>query len=171
MLAFLCGAMEYAEDGGRGWRRTLGEWLRLNLKHQVYDPTQEALRLLTREERDHLNEWKRTDLTRFRKIMRRVINRDLDVMVHRADYVICFWDEAAARGCGTQAELTAAYRKGLPVFLVTRYSVPELSGWLLGCVDRVFDGFDRLQEHLRITYGGAPRQEQFREGVETGRNF
>ena len=159
MLAFLCGAMEYAEDEGRAWRWQMKNWLHANLNHQAYDPTEEAHRILIPEEIDHLSEWKGSDPVRFRKLMRRIIRHDLDVMTRRADYVICLWDRAAARGAGTQAELTFAFRKGLPVYLISSFPPDEISGWLLGCVDRVFSDFTKLKEYLQAAYGRVPRPE------------
>ena len=159
MLAFLCGGMEYAPDGGRAWRERIRLWLQENLNHHVYDPTVEARRILTPEELDGLGKWKVTDLDRFRKVMRFILNHDLDVMARRADYVICNWDEAAARGGGTHAELTSAYRKGIPVYLVTEMPVEEVSGWVLGCTDKIFSSFDDLKSSFAATYGKEARQQ------------
>ena len=158
MLAFLCGAMEYAPDGGREWRERMRVWLLDKLNHRVYDPTLEAHRLLNDEELQNLSGWKTSDLERYRKALRIVINHDLDVMASQADYVVCFWDEAAARGGGTQAELTAAYRKGIPVYFVTAMPVEQISGWVLACTDKVFPSFDELKAFLAATYGKDARQ-------------
>jgi hypothetical protein len=158
MLAFLCGGMEYATEGGRVWRERIRLWLQDTLNHRVYDPTIEAQRLFSAEELRDLGGWKTTDPERFRRAMRIVINHDLDVMARQADYVVCHWDEAAARGGGTQAELTAAYRKGIPVYLVTEISAEEISGWILGCADKVFASFDELKSFLASTYGQEAHQ-------------
>jgi hypothetical protein len=158
MLAFLCGGMEYAADGGRAWRERIRLWLQDTLNHRVYDPTIEAQRLFSGEELRDLPSWKTADPERFRRAMRIVINHDLDVMARQADYVLCLWDEAAARGGGTQAELTTAYRKGIPVYLVTEMSTEEISGWILGCADRVFASFDELKPFLASTYGQEASQ-------------
>lgn len=158
MLAFLCGGMEYAAEGGRAWRERIGLWLRDTLNHRVYDPTIGAQRLFSAEELRDLPAWKTADSERFRRALRIVINHDLDVMARQADYVVCLWDEAAARGGGTQAELTAAYRKGIPVYLVTELSSEEISGWIVGCTDRVFASFDELKSFLTSTYGKEASQ-------------
>ena len=171
MLAFLCGGMEFAPEHGREWRKDLGEWLLQNLNHQAYDPTQEARRILSAEELDGLDRWKQNDLVRFRRVMRHIINHDLDVMAHRADYVVCYWDRAAARGGGTQAELTAAYRKSLPIYLVSEIPVSEISGWVLGCADHVIFGFEKLKECLRSAYGSFPRQERFWDPTSPRQTF
>jgi hypothetical protein len=158
MVAFLCGAMEFSPDGGRGWRERVGLWIQENLNHRVYDPTAEASRILSPEELRGLRGWKTTDLERYRKVMRFIINHDLDVMANQADYVVCHWDAAATQGGGTQAELTAAYRKGLPVYLVSERPVEQVSGWVLGCTDKIFSSFEELKAFLTATYGKETRQ-------------
>jgi len=158
MLAFLCGAMEYASDGGEGWRERVRLWIEDNLNHRVYDPVLEARRLFTAEELRDLPTWKTSDIERYRRVIRTAINHDLDVMSGQADYVVCLWDEAAARGGGTQAELTAAYRKGIPVYLVSEIPAHEISGWILACADRIFGDFDELKAFLHSTYRTDPGQ-------------
>jgi nucleoside 2-deoxyribosyltransferase len=151
--------MENAPDGGRAWRERMRAWIQNSFNHRVYDPTQEAQRILSEEELGNLAGWKSTDVERYRKVMRFIINHDLDVMASQADYVVCYWDEAAARGGGTQAELTAAYRKGIPVYLVTEMPAEEVSGWVVGCADKIFSSFDGLKAFLSEIYGNQARQE------------
>ena len=153
MFAFLCGAMEYAPDGGCVWRAEMRLWLQDNLGHRVYDPCEEAHRILSEEDLRALPAWKASDFERYSKTMRFIVNHDLDVMEKEADYVVCLWDEAAARGAGTQGEVTAAHRKGIPVYLVTDMAVQQIGGWLLGCVDKVFPDFDGLKAFLTLAYG------------------
>ena len=152
--------MEYAPDGGRAWREHMRAWILKNLNHHVYDPTEEARRILSEEEQQNLAAWKTSDLDRYRRIMRFIINHDLDMMTDRTDYVVCYWDEAAQRGAGTKAELTAAYRRGVPVYFVTEMPIPEISGWVLGCLDRIFSNFDDLKNFLLENYGRGPGQRE-----------
>ena len=159
MLAFLCGAMEYASDGGATWRERIRLWIQENLNHRVYDPVVDAQRLFSAEELTGLPAWKTSDLERYRRAIRIAINHDLDVMTRQADYVICLWDEAAARGGGTQAELTTAYRKGIPVYMMTEMPASDISGWILACTDRVFANFDEIKPFLAATYGKDARQQ------------
>jgi len=159
MLAFLCGGMEYATDGGEAWRERIRLWLQDSLNHRVYDAVVEARRLFSAAELRGLPEWKTSDPERYRRVIRTAINRDLDVMARQADYVICLWDEAAARGGGTQAELTAAYRKGIRVYMVSEMPPGEISGWILACTDKIFASFKELKSFLTATYGKDARQQ------------
>src|SRR5271163_4503458 len=128
MLAYLSGPIEYAADGGRLWRRKLAPYLRDQLGHRVYDPAEDKKKNLTEEEAKHFREWKTTDIERFRRVVRKIIAFDLDVIENRADYLICCWDALAKSG-GTSAEMTVAYRKGIPVYLVITQPPAETSGW------------------------------------------
>jgi hypothetical protein len=147
MLAYLSGPIEYAEDGGRLWRRKLAPYLREQLGHRVYDPAEDERKNLTEEEAAHFREWKSSDVERFRRVVRKIIAFDLDIIENHADYLICCWDALAKSG-GTSAELTIAHRKGIPVYLVTTLPTPEISGWMLGCSDQLFGSIEELKELL-----------------------
>jgi nucleoside 2-deoxyribosyltransferase len=155
MLAYLCGPIEFAPDGGKLWRRKLTPFLRDDLEHRVYDPAEDEKKNLTDEEAEHFREWKRTDIERFRRVLRKIIQFDLDIVENRADYIICFLygEGAALASGGTSAELTFAYRRGIPVYLVTDMAVGEISGWVLACADRVFANLDDLKKFLLERYG------------------
>jgi nucleoside 2-deoxyribosyltransferase len=148
MLAYLCGPIEFAEDGGRLWRRKLAPFLRDQLGHRVYDPAEDELKNLTEEEAAHFREWKTNDLDRFRRTVRKIIAFDLDLIENKADYVICFWPSENAQSGGTSAELTVAHRKGIPVYLVTPVAVEHVSGWMLACSDQLFTSIEGLKEFL-----------------------
>lgn len=160
MLAYLSGSIEFATAEGKRWRRQLKPFLEETLRHRVYDPAADEKKNLTDEEVAHFRAWKATDLDRFRQAVRKIIHFDLDLIQNQADYVICYWDRGSARGGGTQAELTAAYRKGIPVYLVTELPVSQISGWILGCADRIFANFDELKTFLLETYGKHPPSEE-----------
>ena len=158
MLAFLCGGMEFAPDGGRQWRERIRLWLQETINHRVYDPAIEHRRILNEEELRDYRAWKLTDLDRFRKVERIIINHELDVMANQTDYVVCLWDDAAAAGGGTHAQLTTAYRKGIPVYLVTETPVEEISGWVVACSTKIFPGFGELKSYLTATFGKEAQQ-------------
>jgi nucleoside 2-deoxyribosyltransferase len=151
MLAYLCGPIEFAEDNGRLWRRRLKPFLREDLGHCVYDPAEDEQKNLTKEEAAHFREWKTADLERFRRVVRKIIAFDLDLIENKADYLVCYWDTLAKSG-GTSAEMTVAYRKGIPVYLVSAQPPAEISGWMLGCTDQVFTDVEDLKEFLLARY-------------------
>ena len=152
MRFYLAGAIEYSPDLGRAWRRRVATFLR-ELGHDCYDPVEDELKSLTEEERASFRGWKKTDLPRYRVALRKIIDFDLDVVEHRSDAVIALWDEYAARGAGTQGELSLAYRRGKPVFLVAAMPTAEISGWILGCATEVFQSFEELEERLARELG------------------
>lgn len=152
MLAYLCGPIEFADGGGKLWRRRLTPFLREQLGHRVYDPAEDEKKNLTEEEAVRFREWKATDPVRFRHVVRKIIQFDLDLIENRADYLICYWDDAAGRSGGTSAEMTGAFRKGIPVYLVTPAPLEQVSGWMLGCADQVFASIEELKEFLLARY-------------------
>jgi nucleoside 2-deoxyribosyltransferase len=162
MLAYLCGPIEFAEDNGRLWRRKLGPFLRETLGHRFYDPAEDEKKSLTPEELANFRAWKTTDLERFRRVIRKIIAFDLDLIENQADYLICFWDALAKSG-GTSAEMTVAYRKGIPVYLLTAVPAAELSGWMLGCTDHVFANVEDLKEFLTARYAREKQNQLWKD--------
>jgi nucleoside 2-deoxyribosyltransferase len=152
MLAYLCGPIEFASDGGRLWRRKLTPFLCDELGHRVYDPAEDEKKNLSEEEVANFRAWKKSDVERFRRVVRKIIHFDLDLIENKADYLICFWDDSAQSG-GTPAELTVAYRKGIPVYLVTQLASEDISGWMLACADQVFASIEDLKTFLLTRYG------------------
>lgn len=148
-LAYLSGAIEHAADGGIGWRREMGRFLQEELGHRVYDPAADQKKDLSEEERCSFRDWKLAEPDRFRGVVRKIIAWDLEWIESRADYLIALWDEPAARGGGTSAEITLAHRLGKPVYLVLGMPRAAASGWVLACATEVFETFDDLTAFLR----------------------
>jgi nucleoside 2-deoxyribosyltransferase len=162
MLAYLCGPIEFASDGGKMWLRKLTPFLTQQLGHRVYDPAEDERKSLTEEEAANFREWKTTDVDRFRRVLRKIIHFDLDLIENKADYVICHLGDSVAAGVtsgGTPAELTFAYRKSIPVYMVTSLKPDQISGWMLGCADQIFDSVDTLKTFLLQRYS-SHRQSQ-----------
>jgi nucleoside 2-deoxyribosyltransferase len=155
MLAYLCGPIEFAPDGGKMWRRKLTPFLHNDLGHRVYDPAEDEKKNLTDEEVANFRSWKEIDTERFRRVIRKIIQYDLDIVENKADYIICFLGGTAAAlsSGGTAAELTFAHRRGIPVYLVTDTPLGQISGWMLACADRVFANVDELKKFLFDRYG------------------
>ena len=148
MFVYLAGSIEYSPDKGKGWRLEITPRLR-ELGHEVYDPAEDELKNLTETEAREFRFWKQTDLERFRRTVQKIIAYDLDLIEQRVDAIVCFWDEYAGRGAGTQGELTYAHRLGVPVYLICGMPVEQISGWLLACATEVFAGFDEFHEFMR----------------------
>jgi hypothetical protein len=125
--------------------------LREQLGHRVYDPAEDEKKNLSDEEAAHFREWKSSDVERFRRVVRKIIAFDLDIIENHADYVVCYWDALAKSG-GTSAELTIAHRKGIPVYLVSTLPSREISGWMLACSDQVFRSVEDLKEFLTARF-------------------
>lgn len=155
MLAYLCGPIEFSSDGGKLWRRKLSPFLVKDLGHRVYDPAEDEKKNLTDEEFAHFREWKTSDIERFRRAVRKIIRFDLDLIENKADYLICYLaaGDAPTMSGGTSAELTLAYRRGIPVYLVTDLPPDKISGWMLACTDQIFDSIDALKKFLLERYG------------------
>jgi hypothetical protein len=154
MLAYLSGSIEYSPDHGKAWRAELTPFLR-SLGHDVYDPAEDEKKNLTEVERSEFRGWKHTDLPRFQQTIRKIIAYDLDWIELHSDYVVAYWDEYASRGAGSQAELSLAHRRGIPVYLVTELPLGNVSGWILGCASEVFSSFDQLKQFMTEQYPQA----------------
>jgi len=148
MLVYLCGAIEYSPDHGKAWRAQITRFLR-DQGHEVYDPALDEKKNLSDEEVRDFRKWKATDLPRFQATIRKIIDWDLEWVGRKCDFIVAYWDEYSGRGAGTQGELTLAYSRGIPVYLVTTVPVAQISGWILGCATEVFTSFEQLKEHLR----------------------
>jgi nucleoside 2-deoxyribosyltransferase len=144
---YLSGAIEHSADGGRSWRSRLAQRLR-ELGHEVYDPAADERKNLSEEESREFRRWKVREPERFRLAVRKIIAWDLARIESRTDALVALWDAAAARGGGTAAEVTLAFRLGMPVYLVLGVPREDASGWILACAERVFDDFEGLEEFL-----------------------
>ena len=91
-----------------------------------------------------------------------LISHDLDVVTNRTDYVIAYWDEPAVQGGESSALLTAAHRKGIPVYFVTEIPIEQIGGWVVGCTTKIFSSFEELKSFLTATYISEVRQRALR---------
>ena len=128
MLVYLSGSIEYAADFGKSWRAEITPILR-ELGHTIYDPAADEKKNLSDKEVREFRKWKVADLPRFQRVLRKIIAWDLD-WIDRSGCVICYFDEAAARGAGTQGEITYAHRAGIRVYLVLGMPQEKISARL-----------------------------------------
>jgi hypothetical protein len=145
MLFYLAGSIEYSPDLGKSWRAEITPFLQ-SLGHAVYDPAQDEMKNLSEIEVREFRAWKKSDLSRFQRTVRKIIAFDLDLIEKQVDAVLCYWDEYAGRGAGTQGELTFAHRIGIPVYLICGIAIEQVSGWLLGCATEVFTSVEEFRD-------------------------
>lgn len=152
MRAYLAGAIEHAPDRGKAWRDEMSFFLREQLHHSCYNPLIEEAKYLGPEELATFRRYKATDLGRFRSLVRRLIDGDLNALNSNIDYVICYWDSYAVQGGGTYGELTFAYWKKIPVYMVTDQPLATISSWILGCTTQIFSTLNDLKDFLLKKY-------------------
>jgi len=140
--------MEYAQYEGADWRMEIENWVRLNLRHSVFNPNTESARFLRKKVRGDFRKLKTEDVSRFSAVVSRIVDLDSNEVAHRSNYVICYWDRSAQRGAGTKGELTIARLFGKPVYMVTEVRPENIPGWVLGCTTRIFKTFDELKLFL-----------------------
>ncbi|MGH1365392.1 MAG: hypothetical protein ACRBF0_17655 [Calditrichia bacterium] len=145
---YLAGAIENAPNEGKAWREKLTPFLEDIIGHQVFNPCVEENHLLTAEEFLEFRNWKVSDLPRFRRTMRKIIDTDLGALAGKTDYLVCLWDEHALKGAGTHGELTLAYYLNLPVYMVSTVPREEMSSWIVGCTTELFSHFEDLRAYL-----------------------
>lgn len=154
MIAYLSGAMENAKNEGSGWRNEITIWLKDNLDHSVIDPVIETTNLVEKTGSQNYRNWKTSDPNKFRKFVRQAIDKDLDSVVHKADYIICLWNNEVLSGGGTHGEVTMAYYHNKPVYLINQLDMPnQISGWIMSCATEIFPDFESMQNRLLEIYG------------------
>ena len=151
---YLSGGMEYADGEGARWRAEMQEWFEKHLGHSVFNPNVESDNFFRKNYPDvDFRRLKAEDMARFQVIVRQLVEIDCGEIASRSDYVVCYWDEGAARGAGTKGELTMAKFFNKPVYLVTSLPLQDIPGWVLGCTTKTFAGFAELKTHLSTTEG------------------
>jgi len=68
------------------------------------------------------------------------IEPDMKIIETLANALLVVYDEAAMRGCGTQAECQHAYNLNIPIFLVDgMHSRDQVPTWLQALTTQIFD--------------------------------
>lgn len=147
---YLSGGMEYADGEGVHWRKEMQEWLEQELKHSVFNPNVESQKFIDVHcPGIDFRALKKMDLHRYQSIVRSLVEIDCREIAERSDYLVCYWDDGAAKGAGTKGELTMAKYFGKPIYLVTSFPLHDVPGWVLGCTSRIFTSFDELKRFLK----------------------
>jgi len=152
MIAYLSGAMEFADDEGASWRNEITIWLNETINHQSIDPVIESAKIVKENNAENYRSWKVADANKYARFIQLCIKNDLEIVREKADYLICLWDENVIKGAGTHAEITFAYDLKKPVYLINKLSPKDLSGWIMACSSEIFSNFDDLKDFLIKKY-------------------
>ena len=152
MIAYLSGAMEYAEDEGASWRNELGIWLKKTINHKAIDPVIESAKIVKENNAENYRDWKNSDPEKYARFIQLCVKNDIEIVREKADYLICLWDQNVLKGAGTHAEITFAYDLKKPVFLINKLPLIDLSGWVMACSSKIFTNFEDLKDFLIKEY-------------------
>lgn len=149
MRVYLSGGMEYADGEGAEWRTELQQWIEKELGHEVFNPNVESNHFFsTHYPNVDFRKIKFEDIQLYREIARSLVEIDCKEIAERSDYIICYWNEGAAKGAGTKGELTMAKFFNKPIYLVTSFELHNIPGWVLGCVSTIYPDFISLKQEL-----------------------
>ena len=144
--------MENAKNDGADWRKEITFWLIENLNHGVIDPVVESKKFIKNYKEEEFRSWKQTDPKKYIDIIRIAIEKDLDAVINKADYIICLWDENVFKGAGTHSEVAFVYYHNKPIYLVNKLSINDLSGWIMSCATEIVNDFESLKVLLNNRY-------------------
>ncbi len=152
MIAYLSGPIENAENDGADWRLSLTPWLKSTLNHEVFNPVKATQGIIKGLTNDEFRDMKTSNPDRYKKLIRQIIDIDIEAVVNSSDYLIVNWDKSVFRGGGTHGEITLAYFLKKPIYLVNHVPFDDLSSWIFSCSTEVFDSFEDLKTHLTKKY-------------------
>ena len=152
MIAYLSGPIENAHNDGADWRNDITQWLKQNLNHQVFNPVTETKSITKELNTDDFRLMKTTNPEEYKKIIRKIIQVDLDAVVQGSDYLIVNWDKSVFKGGGTHGEITMAYWFKKPVYMVNTLPIEDVSSWIFSCTDFMCSSFDDLKTELKKKY-------------------
>ncbi len=153
MRVYLSGGMEYANAEGVHWRKELQSWIEDNLNHTCFNPNVESDIFFEKHYPDvNFRQAKIDNVGLYTEIATKLVEIDSEEISKRTDYLICYWDDGAAKGAGTKGELTIAKFFNKPVYLVTDFKTYDIPGWILGCTTKMFSNFEDLKSFLKNNY-------------------
>jgi len=140
--AYLAGPMEYAANAGLSWRLHYEQELnKLGIKCIIPEFEEKFV-----TDQAELNRLKKEDIPHYVKIMRQLIDLDLD-FVETVDMVVVKW--TGERMSGTIGEVQHAYLVSTPAYLVTELDLQEVPGWFLACFTKTFTSLEELTTHIK----------------------
>ena len=152
MIAYLSGPIENAHNDGADWRNDITQWLEQYLNHRVFNPVTETQSIIKELNTDDFRLMKTTNPEEYKKIIRKIIQVDLDAVVQGSDYLIVNWDKSVFKGGGTHGEITMAHWFKKPVYMVNTLPIEDVSSWIFSCTDFMCNNFEDLKEELKKIY-------------------
>ncbi len=152
MIAYLSGPIENAHNDGADWRNDITQWLEQYLNHRVFNPVTETQSIIKELNTDDFRLMKTTNPEEYKKIIRKIIQVDLDAVVQGSDYLIVNWDKSVFKGGGTHGEITMAHWFKKPVYMVNTLPIEDVSSWIFSCTDFMCNNFEDLKKELKKIY-------------------
>jgi hypothetical protein len=146
---YLSGGMQFADNLGAGWRKDVGDKLKLM---GFYPLDIAALDQAYTDAYGHLyRDLTTPDTLTLRKsnIRKHFIDTDIALIRNDSDALIVLYDESVRLGAGTTCEVHEAFMLGTPVFLLNSYrDVAQVPGWMAAETTKIFNEWDELFEYL-----------------------
>ena len=152
MIAYLSGPIENAANDGADWRELITPWLKDEIEHDVFNPVVATRKVISNITNTQFRGMKDTNPTKYKNLIRQIIDIDIKAVVEGSDYLIVNWNKSVFRGGGTHGEITLAYYLKKPIYLVNHVPLDDLSSWIFSCATEVFDSFDDMKIHLLSIY-------------------
>ena len=135
---YLSGAIENLKNFSSDWRLEAEKKLR-SMGFETVNPIDlvDDFSMITGFERKDIPTLKKKNPAKLAQGFKEIIKRDLEAVSY-SDYILVYWDKAAAEGAGTHGEATYAFSLGIPVYLVAKIKPEHVPVWLLGCCEGVF---------------------------------
>ena len=155
VLIYLCGPMDYAQDGGREWRDVMTEGL-VDIgfdRTQILNPCQKPISSAGHNmsaEVEMMNAYREMeDWEGLERLMKKIMNIDLR-LVDKSDIVIVNIS-SDVRTTGTIHEVVQARMQHKPVYLIDTQGMSHVSGWMLALVgrDRIHHSLESVIEEIR----------------------
>jgi len=151
MRAYLGGAMDRVADGGVGWRRTIGQWLRQR-GVVTLDPSDKPIDIGIEEIEDRKKRHANIAVGNFDAVvaeMKKIRCVDLR-MVDLSDFLIVNLN-LDVHACGTYEELFLANREKKPILLHVEQGKGKCPDWLFGTIphEHIFSAWYQLHDYLR----------------------
>jgi len=154
---YLAGPIDYADDHGIGWRKSITEQL-VQMGILVLDPTNKPGNLVseTQKEQDLIRKYKKekdwTSLCKFMKSIRRTDLRLVDM----SDFIIALID-TNIHMCGTYDEIFTAEDQQKPVLFIVPNGIESLSSWMYSVINpaEVFDDVESCVNYIKNINDGT----------------